>query len=1358
MLASDTDEGGTSDDRDGLDAPAASEQAWDDDESMALIEAELERWSSSESSLSSDVAALSEGRRESGEPAPGASEGSGPSDGDASAALIDDLATSVVLQREERNDDTDSDSEFAALQLSMSQLLNGAPVGSLGGDTQPGSTPLADDLRASPPTAATAGRTATVQKAEDDPRTYLAAADSASRSTTAAEINVVGAIDSDSDDIETSLHTLMELVCADDTFDSAHAAPSRFLQYDSSPKQQLATTDRDPIAETSTRRFCVAQETPYREVILDIMPHGIAVTHGDDSVTFIHLLAMLSWHVHRTSVGQAIGFCIVTADQDRHKVFLTRDGLEICALLLMHVQNLEATATDGQRDGLHLVPATRHPMSAESIAEEVAWLKIEMEDRSNSLVAEMQAGAQLELAKQRVELQAQVGMMEVSIKAALAEASATEEKLHLEVEALEDQVSEEAQRRQKAEQERDAEIQLAAQQQALLQAELDAWAQVQAVQQEATAAKIAEAEAAALEFDRVMRESPPVGKASPRGHADHMLVGDIDVSGTWNSIGSHGGTSIKTSFALTQDKERKRPHTVKELQGLLLEVQNVEDLLRIVTSAGVLPAAIEWARGQAHTRNAALQLMAAHLARNPPASFSGKCAESADDEDATPYFCIVNGIVLRSALGEPSVCFTQRFEEDEWSTGGDVFWAGNLCFSDDELGLTGGRWAGMGMNGGSWSGNRLPLEWPEEWDGCLNGERTALDMENWAVSDAELSQLSAMLPRLRNLQIINLSGNEITSLGPLADGLLALPRLKKLLLTVNLIIDIAPLVAVLPRLPCLKQLLLDGNMIADISNLHQVLPKLRSLQMLDLSDNRIGIRARDLIERAFRGTNLFLEPQMARGVDRWLLTSVDVPEAKGHSGSEASAVCSPQKAAPVLRPKLGQRLYRPPSKTGPVPDLATNVSTGAVAKRMGFDTAVYDHKPVLLSISEDTGNSATVSRSLEVRDLVEEAIPPVAGAPTRTSEQHQAHMRQHLTDCVARWQTEHSELKAHLTRHEAGLITSRSPPEPEPGREPLPEAESHSGQDRHAVVAPRKATPLHRPRRRDTSSPQRLAAVVGVARFTSLATGQPKQPVGSPSALTLKRPDPDGWQQAMPGVQPEEFHIDTKVMPGATGTDRTVPDTLLKLESARNVDSARLAAQVPQQVSALQSQMEQRILAVESEAVRQAAEAAAADHEAALTRMEKEIQALRKQLESRQGTTTAHTPEAGGAIDSGTICTGSEATPRRGHAEELRQLSLDTAATLTSNGALASARAEQPPMMQARTTREAQVRQLRHQANNLSSSASLHHLAHEVAQLAGAGGSAAVQQAQVDRPQTDPAYLPREFSQAIDEADALLRG
>ena len=117
----------------------------------------------------------------------------------------------------------------------------------------------------------------------------------------------------------------------------------------------------------------------------------------------------------------------------------------------------------------------------------------------------------------------------------------------------------------------------------------------------------------------------------------------------------------------------------------------------------------------------------------------------------------------------------------------------------------------MGMNGGSWVGNRLPVEWPEEWDGCLNGARTSLDLENWAMSDAELQQVAALLPRLCKLQTINLSGNEITDVRPLAEALPALPRLTKLMLTVNMIADVSPLVAVLPRLPRLRQLLLDGE-------------------------------------------------------------------------------------------------------------------------------------------------------------------------------------------------------------------------------------------------------------------------------------------------------------------------------------------------------------------------------------------------------------------------------------------------------------------------------------------------------------------------------------------------------------------
>lgn len=115
---------------------------------------------------------------------------------------------------------------------------------------------------------------------------------------------------------------------------------------------------------------------------------------------------------------------------------------------------------------------------------------------------------------------------------------------------------------------------------------------------------------------------------------------------------------------------------------------------------------------------------------------------------------------------------------------------------------------------------------------------------------------------------------------------------------------------------------------------------------------------------------------------------------------------------------------------------------------------------------------------------------------------------------------------------------------------------------------------------------------------------------------------------------------------------------------------------------------------------------------------------------------------------------------RRGHAEELYQLSLDTASTLTSESALASARAEQSPLIRAQTPREVAgaFSQMRQQANNLSSSASLHHLAHDAAQLSGVGGSEALQQAQLDTPRADPANLQRDLSQAQDEADALLRG
>jgi hypothetical protein len=115
---------------------------------------------------------------------------------------------------------------------------------------------------------------------------------------------------------------------------------------------------------------------------------------------------------------------------------------------------------------------------------------------------------------------------------------------------------------------------------------------------------------------------------------------------------------------------------------------------------------------------------------------------------------------------------------------------------------------------------------------------------------------------------------------------------------------------------------------------------------------------------------------------------------------------------------------------------------------------------------------------------------------------------------------------------------------------------------------------------------------------------------------------------------------------------------------------------------------------------------------------------------------------------------------QRGHAEQLHQLSMDAASTLTSEAALASARAEWSPVPQPQTPREvaAQMSQMRQVAGDLSSSASLHNLAHDAAQLSGIGGSEALQQAQLDTPRADPADLQRELSQAQDEADALLRG
>jgi hypothetical protein len=116
---------------------------------------------------------------------------------------------------------------------------------------------------------------------------------------------------------------------------------------------------------------------------------------------------------------------------------------------------------------------------------------------------------------------------------------------------------------------------------------------------------------------------------------------------------------------------------------------------------------------------------------------------------------------------------------------------------------------------------------------------------------------------------------------------------------------------------------------------------------------------------------------------------------------------------------------------------------------------------------------------------------------------------------------------------------------------------------------------------------------------------------------------------------------------------------------------------------------------------------------------------------------------------------------QRGRAEEFQQLSLDAASSLTSEAALTAARAEQSAARrQPQTPREmaAQVTQMTQHANDLSSSASLHHLAQDAAELLGAGGADALQQAQLDTPRKDPAELGREISQAQDEVDALLRG
>lgn len=1126
MLASDTDEGGSvseEEDRDESEEPAVAARSSEGDTGVALMNDSATAASAQQCEERADDAdsdsgcltlqPLDESKHGGGadEPAVAAGERSSSSDSDDSVVMTGDRDTSVVAKQcKERADDTDSDSEFAALQASMSQLLDETTEepgieGSMP-DDRDGIEELV--LTARPLAAAAAAKAvamAAVQKAQEDARAFLIA--TGATCATGAESDVIGGDiqqqevafvtnpsvshgSSDDGDFD-SLQALMELVCADDVSDATHPAPSPSIQSESNLDEQLRAVDCDAVAETTSRRFYAAQETPFREVIVDILPLGITVGYGED-VTFIHLLTMLSWQVHRTSAGQAIGFCLKTADQDTHTVFLTQDGPEICELLYFHAQNFTATTNilpDRAREKLQLVPAMQS-LTVESVAEDLALLEMEMDGRNNSRVAEVQAAAEMELAQQRVELQSQVGMMEFSIKAALAEASATEESLQMEVEALEDQVSEEAQRRQKAEQERDARVKLAEQQQAALQAELEAWAQVEAgclaraqmdatMRQETTAAQIAAAEAAAMEFDRVTRESPPARKKVSSGLADYVLAGDIDVSGTWSTSGAHGGIAVENLFVLKQDETPRMPPTVKELQALLLEIENAEDVLRVVTCSGVLPAAVEWARGQAHTRNAALQLMAAHLSRNPPPTFTGHCDEHRDEEEEGPGFHILNGMVLRSASGTPSVCFTQHYEEDDWSTGGDVFWAANLCFSNNELGLTEGRWAGMGLNGGSWSGNRMPLEWPEEWNGCLNNARTALDLENWGFADAELSQVATMLPRLRNLQSINLSGNEITNVGPLAEVLPALPRLTKLLLTVNLIVDIAPLVAVLPRLPALKQLLLDGNMISNVGNLHLVLPKLHNLQMLDLSDNRIGIQARDMIETAFRGTNVFLEPQMVRGTAP-TPEGMDVPEAKGHSGSEASAMCSPMKAAPIDRPRLGQKLQFIPSNNTSLANDSADVSTPdaaqqmSVDQRMSFWETLSDREPVSDATS-GADSDANLSPIKERTVTVEEGVPVVTENPSRTSQQqHKAHMLQHLEDCVVRQRIEDSELKQHLGRHEAALMATVALPSLI-----LPEAECHSGNDRHAVATPRKAAPLHRPRRRATSSPQaRLLGVV----------------------------------------------------------------------------------------------------------------------------------------------------------------------------------------------------------------------------------------------------------------------------------------
>jgi hypothetical protein len=106
------------------------------------------------------------------------------------------------------------------------------------------------------------------------------------------------------------------------------------------------------------------------------------------------------------------------------------------------------------------------------------------------------------------------------------------------------------------------------------------------------------------------------------------------------------------------------------------------------------------------------------------------------------------------------------------------------------------------------------------------------------------------------------------------------------------------------------------------------------------------------------------------------------------------------------------------------------------------------------------------------------------------------HLLQHFEDCSAELKAPDIDLlKEHLARHKAQLEAMPMPPRP-------PEAEAHSGLDRHAVETPRKAAPLARPRRRTAGSPRRLGAtrplyhvchVQQVARSLRVHLNRPRQ-------------------------------------------------------------------------------------------------------------------------------------------------------------------------------------------------------------------------------------------------------------------------